>query len=127
MLKVSNKAQKIIAVIGDGMTIAANFPALSNLVAPNHVVNMAAGGLVASTRVAVAHGLGYRPALHCVRALWVGADSDAAAAISLGITKTDVTSIFVKPSAAQVTAAQIAFLLFIDLDTDIGGRYGPTQ
>lgn len=120
--KFSSRQQKILVVIGNGTTVAADFPALSNLVPGAQVINLAAG-LTANTRFSVAHGLGYRPALHCVRAWWVGADSDAAAPIALGITKTDATSIFLKPSATQATAAQIALIILIDLEADIGGRY----
>ena len=124
MNSFSGRCQKILVVIGAAQTVAANFPALTGLVPAAQVINLAAGATTA--RMNIPHGLGFRPALHCCRAYWVGADSNVTASIQVSVTATDTTNVVVKASAAAA-AAEAAFLVVIELDNDVGGRYSPNQ
>lgn len=124
MLQFQDIAQKILIVIGNGQTLAANFPALVGLVPASQVIVLAAG--VTTARTSIPHSLGYKPAVTACKALWVGADSDAQASVAVSVTKTDATNITIKASAAQA-AAESAYIITIDLDTDVGGRYFANQ
>lgn len=118
MRRFGDTLQKILIVIGAAQTVAANFPDLANLVPGNQVLNLAAG--VTTARMNIPHGLGFRPALHACKVQWVGANSNAQAAVALGICATDGTNIVVKASAAQA-AAEAAFLIWIELDKAVAG------
>lgn len=116
MDKFSQKCQKIIRVIGQAGI--ANNPGGTPF-----LVTLGAG-LTANTRVNVAHGLNFTPRVFACRAVAVGLDDDNAQPDFL-VTKTDATNITLKPSAT-IAQASTHFLVFIDLETDIGGRYSAT-
>lgn len=81
----------------------------------------AVGAITANTRFVIAHGLGYKPNPWAVNARVMGIDDDATAAFGLNVVKVDSTNVTLKPTATTA-AANVNFLLVIELDTDIGGR-----
>lgn len=82
---------------------------------------VAVGALTSVTRFTVAHGLNYTPLLAVISTKAFALDDDTSATPAYSVDKVDSTNVTLKPSA-NVTAANVNFLLSIDLDTDIGGR-----
>lgn len=82
---------------------------------------VATGALTANTRFTVAHGLGYPPLIAVVNARFFSLNDDTSTTPGLSVVAVDATNVTLKPSA-NVTAANVNFLLTIDLDVDDGGR-----
>lgn len=82
---------------------------------------VAVGALTATTRFTIAHGLNYKPSLSAVAVKSMAQDDDTTAATGYTVVKADSTNVTLKPSITT-TAANVNFLLIIDLDTDVGGR-----
>lgn len=81
----------------------------------------ATGALTANTRFTVPHGLGYPPFINVCNARFIALNDDTSTTPGLAVVAVDGTNITLKPSA-NVTAANVNFILTIDLDTDDGGR-----
>jgi hypothetical protein len=115
MLRYSENTRKIINGVGVlGQTFAVT-PGNSS------ISQYATGSLTSNTRFVVPHGLGYPPALWAVNARMIAVDDDSTAVAGLAVDKCDGTNVTLKPSAS-VTAANVNFLLIIDLEVDDGGR-----
>lgn len=82
---------------------------------------VATGALTATTRFTFPHGLGYTPNLTAVAIRAMAQDDDTTAATGYTLVKADSTNLTIKPSITT-SAANVNFLVIIELDTDIGGR-----